>query len=223
MAKVRRFKATLEKGGGNLGWVIVRVPFDVKKVWGSGARRAVRGTVNGFPFRTSIFPTKHGGHFLMVNKVMQKGAGVCGAGALVRVEMEPDTEERIVETPKELLKALAADKALRKYFDAFSYSMRREIARWIGEGKHVETRVRRAEQMAERLFETMEGEREPPPVLRAALARNPAAQAAWKGFPPSHRRAHLLAISYYRNPESRARRVEKCVAEIAAWAAKKKR
>jgi hypothetical protein len=30
----------------------------------------------------------------------------------------------------------------------------------------------------------------------------------------SHRRTHLFAIFYYRNPEARARRIGKCVEEI---------
>ncbi|MBI2682858.1 MAG: DUF1905 domain-containing protein [Acidobacteriales bacterium] len=222
MAKLKRFKVPLEKGGGNLGWTIIRIPFDVKAEWGSGARTAVRGTINGFPFRTSAFPTKHTGHFMMVNKEMQKGAGACRIGEVVRVEMEPDTGERRVEVPKEMQRALAQDKTLRKYYDALNYSMRKEIVRWVTGVKHAETRVRRAEQLAERLLATMEGEREAPPVLKAALARNPLARAGWEKMPPSHRRRYLLAITYYRSPESRARRVEKCVDQIAEWAAKRR-
>jgi uncharacterized protein YdeI (YjbR/CyaY-like superfamily) len=223
MTKVRRFLATLEKEGSRLQWTIVRIPFDVKEAWGSQARRAVRGTINGYPFRTSIFPSRRLGPFLMVNKEMQKGAKAGRAGEVVRITIAPDLEERTVQEPKELLRALARSRPLRRYYDRLNYSTRREIARWVGEAKQAQTRARRAEQMAERLLETMEGEREAPPILRAALARDPRARAAWEVLPPSHRRRHLLAITYYRDPVSRARRVAKCVAQIAEWAERRKK
>ncbi|HYL92191.1 MAG TPA: YdeI/OmpD-associated family protein, partial [Alphaproteobacteria bacterium] len=97
-------------------------------------------------------------------------------------------------------------------------SGRREIARWIAEGKQRDTRLRRAEQMAERLMETIEAERELPPLIKVALANNPKATAGWKRMPPSHRRFHLLGIFGYRNPESRARRLAKAVAEMVEYA-----
>lgn len=62
----------------NLGWVIVRIPFEVSKVWGVRGRLRVKGEINGFPFRTSLFPTGQGYHFLLVNKRMQAGAQANG-------------------------------------------------------------------------------------------------------------------------------------------------
>src|SRR6185503_17758444 len=85
----RSFSATLERLRSGLGWVIVRVPFDVAAVWGARARVKVKGEINGFPFRTSLFPTRDGVHFLLVNKRMQKGAHT-GIGATARVRLEPD-------------------------------------------------------------------------------------------------------------------------------------
>jgi uncharacterized protein YdeI (YjbR/CyaY-like superfamily) len=90
----------------------------------------------------------------------------------------------------------------------------------IANGKQSETRKRRSEQMAEHLMETMEAERELPPILQVALARNPKAKAGWEVMPPSHRRFHLLGIFGYRNPESRARRIAKAVEEMVAYADK---
>jgi len=40
-------------------------------------------------------------------------------------------------------------------------------------------------------------------------------------MPPSHRRAHLFGITYYRNPESRARRVAKAVEMMVEYAEKR--
>src|SRR5258706_13246606 len=104
MAKT--FKATLEADGTPLNWVIARIPFDAAKVWGSRARMKVKGDINGFPFRTSLFPTGEGGHYLLVNKRMQKGAGA-GVGKAAQVRLEPATAGGIILMPEELRRATA--------------------------------------------------------------------------------------------------------------------
>jgi uncharacterized protein YdeI (YjbR/CyaY-like superfamily) len=63
-------------------------------------------------------------------------------------------------------------------------------------------------------METMEAELDLPPIIRQALARNPQASESWKKMAASHRRRHLMGIFYYRNPASRARRIEKAIAQI---------
>jgi uncharacterized protein YdeI (YjbR/CyaY-like superfamily) len=78
--------------------------------------------------------------------------------------------------------------------------------------------MRRAEQMAERLLATMEGERELPPVIEAAFRRRPKARAGWEKMSPSHRRSHLMAVFHYRTPESRQKRVDKLVEDCLAKA-----
>jgi len=95
----------------------------------------------------------------------------------VRIRLEPDLEERPTSIPAELEKALKGDRKLRKWFDAMSPWHRREISKWVDEPKGAETRLKRAEKMAERLMQAMEGEDEPPPVLRAAFQRQPLALA----------------------------------------------
>ena len=213
---------------GNLGWVILHVPLDVAKIWGKRGQLRVKGEIRlaasklpGFAFRTTLFPTGKGTHYMTVNKKLQCGAGV-RPGMTVHLRMEPDTEERVVRVPAELARALRESKRLEKFYGSLNHSTRRAIGDWVAEGKQAETRRRRAEQLAVRLMETMEAERgDLPPVLRLALDRNPQARAGWERMPPSHRRAHLFGITYYRNPESRARRVEKAVAMMVEYAEKR--
>jgi len=216
----RTFEAVLEHSGNSLNWIIIRVPFDVAKTWGKRGQLKVAGEINGFPFRTSLFPTGSGTHFFIANKKMQAG-GKASPGMKARLRLAPDTASRNIESPQELLRMLRQSKRLQKYYESLNPSMRRYIAKWVGEGKHSETRERRAEQLAERLMQTMEAERELPPVLQAALAHNPRARAGWELMPPSHRRNHLLSIFYYRNPESRARRVAKAVEMMLEYAEKR--
>ena len=218
----KAFSAVLERSGDRLNWTIVRVPVDVAKIWGVRGQLRVKGEINGFAFRTSLFPTGKGGHILMVNKKMQSG-GRSAPGMTARFRLQPDTEPRVVPEPAELLRALRESKALEKFYRSLNYSNRREIARWVTEGKQSETRRRRADQMAERLMLVMDAERELPPVLQSALRGNPKALAGWELMPPSHRRAHLFGIFGYRSPESRARRIAKAVLEMVAYAEKRER
>jgi uncharacterized protein YdeI (YjbR/CyaY-like superfamily) len=215
----KSFRAVLEPTGDKLRWVIVRIPFDMAKAWPERNGRRVRGEINGFAFRTSLFPSpRTGGDILLVNKAMQKGARA-KPGDTAQFRLEPDMEEREVTVPAELARALKADRQLRRWFDAsFSPSMRREIGKWVGEPKGEATRQKRADQMAERLLLAMEGEIEPPPILRAAFQGQPAAREGWEAMAPARKRNHLLAIFYYQTAEGRARRAAKAVEDALAVA-----
>jgi uncharacterized protein YdeI (YjbR/CyaY-like superfamily) len=211
------FQGTLERMRSRLNWTVVYIPFDVAKLWGSRGQFRVKGQINGFEFRTSLFPTGQGGHILLVNKKMQKGARAV-AGTIARFELEPDTEMRIVAVPTELNQILAEDRALRRWYDRLNHSTRNDIAKWVSDPKNPEARLRRAEQIAERLMATMDAERELPPVLQVAFARNPLAREGWDRMSKAKRRGHLLGIFGYRNPESRARRIDKMLEEASTIA-----
>jgi uncharacterized protein YdeI (YjbR/CyaY-like superfamily) len=221
MAKVipKRFTAQIEGPMGRLKWVVAYLPFDVKKIWGSGRVR-VRGEINGFQFRTSLFPSRSGRHFLLVNKAIQKGARV-RPGDTVKVRMENDVGERTATVPPELELELKQSKALRKWFDALSYSMRRYFATQVSQPKSAEARKRRAEQYAELLYTAMDAERDLPPVLRAAFARRPKAYDGWQTMSAIQRKHHLLGIFFPRNLASREKRMEKMLSEAEARAEKK--
>src|SRR5262245_37166347 len=174
------FTATLERSTGSLNWTIIRVPLDVVEIWGKRGQLKVRGDINGFAFRTSLFPTGKGEHVMVVNKKMQAGGRVKAGGA-ANFRMEPDVEERVVQTPMELERALREEKALYAYYRALNHSTRRELASWVSAGKQPETRARRADQIAERLYLTMEAEQgDLPPFLKSALANSPKARTGWQ-------------------------------------------
>ena len=213
----KTFSAVLMKSGNNLNWVVVRIPFDSVKTWGTRGSVRVKGEINGFPFRTSLFPTGDGHHFIVVNKQMQKGGRV-SAGKEARFRMEPDTEPRVVLPVPELTRILRQSQRLQKFYQSLPPSMRQEISRAIAAAKQPETRRRRAEQAAERLMETLEAEIELPPMIRQIMARNPPAETGWRRMPPSHRRNHLLGIFYYQDPEARRRRIERTVEEMVRYA-----
>jgi Domain of unknown function (DUF1905)/Bacteriocin-protection, YdeI or OmpD-Associated len=213
----KKFSAVLERIESRLGWTIIRIPFDVGKVWGTRGQLRVKGEINGFAFRTSLFPARGGGHILLVNKRMQKG-GDARQGMSARFRLEPDLEERIAVVPAELKRFLKEDASLHEWFKQLNYSTRSEIGKWIMQVKSTEARVRRAEQMAERLLAVMEAERELPPVLQVAFARDARALEGWRRMSPSQRRGHLFGIFYYRTPDAQARRIEKALEDASARA-----
>src|SRR5664280_2795065 len=57
----KSFRAVLEQSGDKLRWIIARVPFDLAKAWPLRNGRRVRGEINGFAFRTSLFPNARRG------------------------------------------------------------------------------------------------------------------------------------------------------------------
>ena len=142
-AKPKSFAAALERLTGRLGWVIARVPFDVLKTWGT-RRPKVKGEINGFRFRSTLFPARSGDHFVLVNKRMLRGSGTV-AGSMAKFRLEPDTEERTVSLTSELRRSMAGDRALLRWYEALNYSTRKYIADWITEVKSGEARVRRAD------------------------------------------------------------------------------
>jgi uncharacterized protein YdeI (YjbR/CyaY-like superfamily) len=216
----KSFRATLERDGTNLKWTIIHVPLDIEKIWGARGMLKVKGEINGFAFRTSLFPTGKGGHTLLVNKRMQAGAKVV-VGTTAQFRLEPDTEKRTVAVPHELKRILAEDRPFGRWFEKLNYSTQKWIANWITNVKSAEARVRRAEQVAEQLLSTMEAEQELPPALQRVLPPGSLAREGWEAMSQTQRRGHLFAIFYYRNPESRARRIEKMLADAEATARRK--
>jgi hypothetical protein len=68
----------------------------------------------------------------------------------------------------------------------------------------------------------MEAEQELPPLIQREFARVPHALEGWTRMSATQRRGQLLSIFYYRDPESRLRRILK-TAKTAAECAEKKR
>ncbi|HEV2761767.1 MAG TPA: YdeI/OmpD-associated family protein [Pyrinomonadaceae bacterium] len=151
MATTKRFRVLLEQYEGTNATGI-NIPFDVEKVFGTRARVPVRGTVNGFPFRSSVFPKGDGTHYMVVNKETRAGAKAKG-GETISVVMERDDEPRTIEPPAELARALKGNKEARAAWEKLSFSHRKEYARSVEEARRPETRQRRVEKAISELTE----------------------------------------------------------------------
>jgi hypothetical protein len=148
--KKQDFRAKIVSLGPKGAWSYLQIPFDAEKLWGTKARLSVRGAMNGFAFRSSIFPDGKGGHTMMVNKAMQAGAKA-GAGEAVKMELAPDVAPRTVTTPTDLKKALAGNKATAAFFGKISPSAKKMYVDWITGAKQAETRARRIAKAIEML------------------------------------------------------------------------
>ena len=139
-----KFRVKLE-GADNMEVAALRPPFDVPTVFGTKARVPVRGTVNGYPFRSSLC-NMGDGHLMAVNKEMRAG-GKCKAGDIVEVVLQRDREERVVEVPGEIKKVIASNKTAEKTWQSLSFTHQKEWVRAIGEAKREETKQVRIKMM----------------------------------------------------------------------------
>ena len=134
-----RFRATVELGGKTATGI--RVPAEVVARLGPSKRPAVRVTINGHTYRSTVAPLG-GVHMLPVSAEIRERAGVA-AGDEVEVDIELDTEPREVTVPPDFAAALDRDADARRSFDGLSYSNKRRYVLSIEEAKTEETRRRR--------------------------------------------------------------------------------
>ena len=116
-------------------------PIDVWETFRTRGRVPVRGTINGFPFRSSLMPMG-GCHMMPVNRTLCTGARV-EPGDIVDVVMERDVDERTVEAPPELQKELANNKKAQERWEKLSFTHKKEMANSISGAKQEATKKRR--------------------------------------------------------------------------------
>jgi hypothetical protein len=142
------FKTKLE-GMEGMEVAAMRPPFDVPTIFGTKARIPVRGTINRYPFRSSLC-NMGDGHFMVVNKEM-RAAAKCKAGDIVEVVLLRDREERVVDVPDYIAKHIASNKTAQATWDSLSFTHKKEWVRAIQEAKKEETRHARMQKMMDAL------------------------------------------------------------------------
>jgi len=141
------FRTVVELGGKTATGI--RVPPEVVEALGSGKKPAVRVTINGYTYRSTI--AVYGGEFMLpVSAEVRERAGAA-AGDEIEVAVELDTEPRVVEVPDDLAAALATDAEAQQFFEGLSYSNKRRIVLSINDAKTPETRQRRITRTIENL------------------------------------------------------------------------
>jgi len=136
-----RFRTTLMQGGKTATGI--HVPDEVVAALGPSRKPAVKVTLNGYTYRSTV--AVMGGRFMVgVSAEVREKAGVKG-GDTLDVDIELDTAPRVLEIPPDFAAALAADPAAQAAFDKLSYSHKRQHTMPIEAAKAAETRTRRIE------------------------------------------------------------------------------
>ena len=123
----------------------LKPPFDVVEVFQTKARVPVKGTINGFPFRSSL-SNMGDGHMMPVNAQLRAGAH-CKGGDTVDVLLELDEDERKVEVPAYLKKIINSDAKAKDFWPKLSFTHQKEYVREIDGAKRPETREKRIQAM----------------------------------------------------------------------------
>jgi hypothetical protein len=147
-AKKHDFQAVIEEGRGGGAWVAI--PLNVPEVFGTKGRVPVQATIDGVPYRGSVVPMGAGMHILGVKKDIRQSIGK-DIGQKVRVTLERDAQERIVEVPRDLQAALNRDAVAKAVFETMSYTHRKEYVGAVEEARKPETRKRRIDKTLEML------------------------------------------------------------------------
>jgi hypothetical protein len=134
-----RFRTTILQSGKTATGI--QVPAEVVEALGSGKRPAVKVTINGYTYRSTV-AVMGGAYMVGVNAEHRAAAGVAG-GDEVDVEMELDTAPREVTVPADLAAALEAEPDARRTFDGLSYSNKSWHVLQVAGAKTDETRQRR--------------------------------------------------------------------------------
>ena len=144
-----RFRTTVELGGRTATGF--EVPAEVVDALGAGKRPAVRVTVNGHTYRSTV--ASMGGRFMLPMSAEHREQAGVAAGDEVDVEVERDTAPREVTVPSDFAQALGADGAAQAFFDGLSYSNKRWHVLSIEGAKTAETRQRRIDRSVTMLRE----------------------------------------------------------------------
>jgi hypothetical protein len=146
---MHRFTAVLGRVGQNR---CVDVPAAVSQALGGAAHVAVRGTMLGIPFRSTLVPRGGGRHRLFVHSRVWRTLAL-RERAPIRVALEADLTPRGINGPADLVAALARRPTAGELYAALTPTLKAEIIRWIRSAKSPATRERRLEVGMDRLEE----------------------------------------------------------------------
>jgi len=134
-----KFTTVLELSGTSATGI--RVSEEVVVGLGPGKRHAITVTIGGHTYRSSVARYR-GASMIALSAENRERAGVA-AGDEIEVDIELDTERRVVEVPADFSAALDEQPDARAAFTALSYSNQRAHVLAVESAKTPETRRRR--------------------------------------------------------------------------------
>jgi hypothetical protein len=137
-----RFNATLSTIDKR---AILRLPKEASRKLPSRGQVAVKGTINGHPFKTVLEPDGQFGHWLKLDRKLQQTAAL-SAGDAATLEIESLKEWPEPNVPRDLETALAAaPQKIQDLWQRITPMARWEWVRWVNATPNPGTRQRRVE------------------------------------------------------------------------------
>jgi hypothetical protein len=124
---------------------VLRLPKNASARLPSRGQVAVRGRMNGVEFETVLEPDGSGGHWMTVDRKLQRTAGVT-AGDAATLDIEPTKDWPEPTVPQDLEAALeAAPQKIQELWGAITPMARWEWVRWVNATRNPDTRQRRVD------------------------------------------------------------------------------
>jgi hypothetical protein len=137
--------------GKDAGYVVF--PFDTYKLFRIKGQVKVKVRFdNAVEYRGSLAKMGMPCHILGITKEIRYLLGKT-FGDEIFVELQKDTEERVVVVPDDVAASLKANPKAKKFFESLSYTDQKEYIRWIETTHNPETRSRRIGIFIEKLRE----------------------------------------------------------------------
>ena len=139
----------------------VPLPMDMAQELNERKIRRLIGTLNGFPVRRGVQGRKDGEQYLVLGRSLLRDIGVI-EGDTVIAELQIDPDPDFVDLGEEFEAVLADDEDAARRFYAMTPGKRRSLAHYVTSAKRVETRIKRALELAYKLRTyTLYGDKRP--------------------------------------------------------------
>jgi len=134
-----KFHAEIELAGKTATGI--EVPAAVVAKLGSGKKPAVRLTIKGYTYRSTV--ASMGGRFMLPISAEVREAASVAVAQRVDVDVELDTAAREVTVPADFARARSRDAGATLFFEGLSFSNKQRIVISVEAAKTPETRERR--------------------------------------------------------------------------------
>ena len=128
------------------GTTILRLPATASRRLPSRGQVAVKGRLNGHDFQTVLEPDGLGGHWMRLDRTLQRIAGIGGEATAATLEIQPAKDWPEPTVPEDLRTALStAPPAIQGLWTEITPMARWEWVRWVNATGNPDTRRRRVE------------------------------------------------------------------------------
>src|SRR5688572_3507177 len=141
------FDAEIKEGRGGGAYVVF--PYNAEKEFGTNGKVPVNATIDGVPDKGALFRMGMPHHILGVPKAIRDQIGKQPGDSVAIVVSRDDAPREVVVPPA--LQARMKKAGVLPFFEALSFTSRKEYSRWIAEAKKDETRERRLDKAVELL------------------------------------------------------------------------